>query len=166
MSPVIARLHNRKNGDGIRSNLIAVCRWIFIIQLGLTIPMVIFGDKLLSLFGPEFAIGALVLTAVLAAELINGTFLTAETALIFEKPKIPPTLLVMTLIVEVTLIAFLSAQWGTHGAAVGFLMTTRLFPHPAKLALLLLISGATGYAVANNIEAIGRMGLVQMGAGV
>jgi len=122
MSPVIARLHNRKNGDGIRSNLIAVCRWIFIIQLGLTIPMILFGDKLLALFGTGFAAGALVLTAVLIAELINGTFLTAETALIFEKPKIPPLLLIATLIIEVCVIAFLADQWGALGAAIGFLV--------------------------------------------
>jgi O-antigen/teichoic acid export membrane protein len=122
MSPVIARLHNRQDGDGIRSNLIAVCRWIFIIQLGLTIPMVVFGDFLLSLFGPGFAVGVTVLALVLLAELIDGSFITAETALLFEKPKIPPLLLITTLIIEVTVIAILSSQWGVEGAAVGFLI--------------------------------------------
>ena len=135
MSPVIARLHNRKNGDGIRSNLIAVCRWIFIIQLGLTIPMVIFGKELLGLFGDEFMIGTLVLLIILVAELIDGTFLTVETALIFARPNIPPVLLVLALIIEVCVIAVCAQKWGATGAAIGF-MSSLLFLAVARIAML------------------------------
>jgi len=135
MSPVIARLHNRKNGDGIRSNLMAVCRWIFIIQLGLTIPMVIFSKELLGLFGAEFVIGTVVLAIILFAELIDGTFLTVETALIFARPNIPPVLLILALIIEVSVIAVCAQKWGATGAAIGF-MSALLFLAVSRIFML------------------------------
>ena len=121
MSPVIARLHNQMDTSRIRANLISVCRWVFIIQLGLTIPMVVFGEAFLGLFGPKFQTGYIVFAVILLAELIDGSFATAETPLVYAKPKIPPSLLVMTLIVEVILIAMFSKIWGVEGAAIGFL---------------------------------------------
>jgi hypothetical protein len=48
-------------------------------------------------------------------------------------------------------------------AAVGFLVSTRALPRPAKLAFLALISICTGYAVANNVVAIRDMGLLTVG---
>jgi len=122
MSPVIARLHNKMDTDKIRSNLIGICRWVLILQLAISIPMVIFGDYLLSVFGAEFAAGAAVLAVILLAELIDGSFATVETPLVFTKPKIPPVLIFITLIIEVTVIAALSNIWGVEGAAAGFLI--------------------------------------------
>ncbi len=122
MSPILARLHNAIEAKSIRAHLIGVCRWVFIIQIGLTVPMVVFGDMFLSLFGPEFVIGGLVLATILLAELIDGSFITAETPLVFARPKIPPLLLLMALIIEVIAIAVLSKLWGVQGAAIGFLL--------------------------------------------
>lgn len=122
MSPVIARLHNRMDAGKIRSNLIGVCRWILILQLAISIPMVVFGDYLLSIFGAEFAVGGAVLAVILLAELIDGSFATVETPLVFAKPKIPPMLIFITLIIEVAVIAALSSIWGVEGAAAGFLI--------------------------------------------
>jgi O-antigen/teichoic acid export membrane protein len=122
MSPVIARLHNRMDAGKIRSNLLGVCRWVLIIQLTISIPMVVFGDYLLSIFGPEFATGAAVLAIILLAELIDGCFLAVETPLVYAKPRIPPTLIFITLIIEFVVIAALSSRWGVEGAAVGFLI--------------------------------------------
>jgi O-antigen/teichoic acid export membrane protein len=122
MSPVMARLHNRKDTGKIRSNLIGICRWVLILQLAISIPMVVFGDYLLSIFGVGFAAGATVLAVILLAELIDGSFATVETPLVFAKPKIPPTLIFITLIIEITVIAALSSIWGVEGAAAGFLI--------------------------------------------
>jgi len=122
LSPVIARLHNQMNAKRIRANMIGICRWIFIIQLVIAVPMVVFGDHLLGLFNKEFFAGGLVLTIILIAEVIDGTFISTETPLVFAKPKIPPTLLVLTLIIEVALIALLSYLYGVEGAAIGFLI--------------------------------------------
>ena len=43
--------------------------------------------------------------------------------------------------------------------AVFFLLTTAVFGRTLKVALLALITCATGYAVVNNFEAIHRMGI-------
>jgi hypothetical protein len=102
--------------------MIGICRWIFIIQLVIAVPMIVFGDYLLGVFSPEFLTGGLVLTIMLIAEVIDGTFISTETPLVFAKPKIPPTLLVLTLIIEVGLIALLSYIYGVEGAAIGFLI--------------------------------------------
>ncbi|MCF6292939.1 MAG: oligosaccharide flippase family protein [Robiginitomaculum sp.] len=122
ISPVIARLHNRFDASSIKANLIGICRWIFVIQVAITIPIVIFGDFVLSWFNPVFASGGLVLGIILFAELIDGTFITTETPLVFANPKIPPTLIVITLVIELVLIAVLSKLWGIEGAAFGFLI--------------------------------------------
>lgn len=120
LSPVIARLHNRMDSERIRANMVGICRWIFILQLAVAVPMVVFGDLLLSLFNPVFITGGVVLTIILLAEVIDGTFIAVETPLVYAKPKIPPTLLVLTLIIEIALIAVFSKLWGVQGAAAGF----------------------------------------------
>jgi hypothetical protein len=64
---------------------------------------------------------------------------------------------------------WLFAQVGLNGGllidtlvtlgAIAFLMTTRSCGRALKLGLMLLITLATGYAVANNLGAISRMGI-------
>ena len=121
--PVIARLHNRMDAARIRAILIGICRWVFIIQLAIVAPMMIFGDYVLSLFNPAFFVGGFVLTIILLAELIDGSFISVETPLVFANPKIPPLLLTSTLVLEVLLIAVLSKFWGVEGAAIGFFIS-------------------------------------------
>ncbi len=48
-------------------------------------------------------------------------------------------------------------------AAIGFLMTTDRFSRPMKASFLSIIALATGYAVANNLQAIQAMGLSAIG---
>ena len=133
--PVIARLHNRMDAGRIRAILIGICRWVFIIQLIIIVPMIVFGDYVLSLFNPAFMAGGLVLTIILIAELIDGTIISVETPLVFSQPKIPPMLLVSTLIIEVILIAILSKFWGIEGAAIGFFLAV-LFLNIGRLTAL------------------------------
>jgi hypothetical protein len=47
--------------------------------------------------------------------------------------------------------------------AVGFLLTTRVFPPAAKGAFLLIVSAWTAYAVHNNLGAIQALGLSPLG---
>ncbi len=123
LSPVIAKLHHNFEAKKIRSNLIGICRWVFIIQVSVSIPTTVYSDTILSVFGPDFAIGASILAIILLAELIDGSFMATETALVFAKPKIPPTLFFMTIIIEVAVIALLANFAGVTGAAIGFLIT-------------------------------------------
>jgi O-antigen/teichoic acid export membrane protein len=133
MSPVVAKLHHDLNARIIRLKLIGFCRWVFTLQIGLSIPLVIYADFVLGLFGPQFTAGALILVIVLFAELIDGSFALMETPLLFAKPKIPPLLIMLALGIEMTTIYFFSSMWGVTGAAIGFftamavLAFTRLF---------------------------------------
>ncbi|HFE37435.1 MAG TPA: hypothetical protein ENK06_03310, partial [Gammaproteobacteria bacterium] len=86
VSPVLARLHNQSNPERIRANLVNICRWVFIFQLAITFPMVVYGDQLLALFGAAFAYGFLCLSLILIAELVDGSFITTETALLYAFP--------------------------------------------------------------------------------
>jgi O-antigen/teichoic acid export membrane protein len=122
LSPVIARLHNKFDATKIKANLISVCRWVFIIQLSISMPMIVFGKEVLSLFGTEFAVGSTILIVILVAELIDGSFLAIETPLVFAKPALPPRLVFVAILIEVVAIAALSFIWGAPGAAIGFLI--------------------------------------------
>jgi len=143
-SPVLARLHNQFNTDRIRASLQSVCRWIFIIQLAMSVPMIVYGDSLLSIFGPAFAIGSICLTFILIAELIDGSFITTETALLYAYPKIPPIIIIFGLLLEIIAIAILSHFWGVNGAALGFLIAIimitagRLFMLKKKMSINVL----------------------------
>jgi hypothetical protein len=48
-------------------------------------------------------------------------------------------------------------------AAVAFLMTTSALPRNAKVGFLVVITLTTGFAVANNVQAINAMGLWPVG---
>ena len=122
MSPVMAKLHHDFDINGIRMKLIGFCRWVFTLQLGITVPFLIFGDYILGMFGPQFVTGAIILSVVLFAELVDGSFALMETPLLFAKPKIPPLLIILTIAIECVAIYFLSKQWGVLGASIGFLI--------------------------------------------
>lgn len=126
LSPVIASLHNQRKNSQIRDNLISVCRWVFTVQFAITIPLIVFAGPVMGIFGPEFTAGSLVLILILLAELLDGSFLNVETAIVYKKPKIPPTLLIIVIAIEVVLISVLSAFWGVQGAAFGYLITMAL----------------------------------------
>ena len=50
-------------------------------------------------------------------------------------------------------------------AALAFLLTTAWMPRTAKVAFLVAVIGWTGFAVANNLNAIYLLGLSPLGAG-
>lgn len=50
-------------------------------------------------------------------------------------------------------------------AALAFLLTTRWMPRAAKVAFLIAVIGWTGFAVANNLNALYLLGLSPLGAG-
>ncbi|WP_262692829.1 lipopolysaccharide biosynthesis protein [Kordiimonas aestuarii] len=147
MVPVLAKLHHSLRTDIIGSKLAGFCRWTFMLQLAITIPFAIFGGQLLGLFGDEFASGAIVLAFLLLAELFDGSFALTETALLYAKPGIPPRLVIVSLVTEVTFIALLAQVWGAAGAASGFMLSMaglalmRLFMLRRHLAISILDTG-------------------------
>ncbi len=124
VGPVIANLHHNQDIAAMRSKLVSLCRWVFILQLGVTVPLVIFGDHVLGLFGSQFSAATMVLVILLVAELADGSFSLAETPLVFARPGVMPALITVALVVEVTTIFTFAPLWGAEGAALGFLCTT------------------------------------------
>lgn len=122
LSPVIAKLHHGAERSIIAQKLASICRWVFTLQLALTVPLFVFGSDILSLFGTEFAAGAGILVILLVAELLDGSFALTETPLIFAKPAVPPTLVMGALFIELIAVYTLAATWGAPGAAIGFLI--------------------------------------------
>ncbi len=122
MGPVIAKLHHELKSEAIAAKMEGLCRWVFTLQIAVTVPFMVFSAQLLGLFGDQFAIGAMVFILLLVAELFDGSFALTETPLVFAKPKTPLKLIIMTLLIEIPAIAGLSHIWGMEGAAAGFLI--------------------------------------------
>ena len=121
MAPVLAKLHHGGKRAVIGAKLAGFCRWVFTLQLAITIPFIFFSSEILGLFGPTYMVGGAVLAALLIAELLDGSFALTETALVFAVPKIPPKLILMALVFEMGGIYLAAdAGYGAEGAAVGF----------------------------------------------
>lgn len=120
LSPVMAKLHHQVRRDLIGAKLAGICRWVFTLQLAVTVPFMVFAGDLLSLFGAEFAAAALVLCLLLVAELFDGSFALTETPLLFAVPGVPPRLILATLALEALAVTGFAALWGAPGAALGF----------------------------------------------
>ncbi|MBL4836631.1 MAG: polysaccharide biosynthesis protein [Kordiimonadaceae bacterium] len=122
MAPVIAKLHHEAETGAIALKMEGLCRWVFTLQIAVTVPFMVFAAQLLGLFGDQFSAGAWVFIILLIAELFDGSFALIETPLVFAKPKIPLKLILMALAIEIPAIAGLSHIWGMVGAAAGFLL--------------------------------------------
>jgi O-antigen/teichoic acid export membrane protein len=140
MSPVLAKLHHAGEVRTTQAKLAGLCRWVFTLQLALTVPFVAFSDELLGLFGDGFAIGGLVLACLLVAELFDGSFALSEIALVYAKPAVPPRLVMAVLGIELVAVYYLGAHWGAEGAALGFLVAMVFFA-AAKLISLRKVLG-------------------------
>ncbi len=135
LSPVIAKLHHQIKRELIGAKLSSICRWVFMLQLSVTVPFAVFSGEILGLFGSDFSAGIFVLVALLFAELLDGSFALTETPLVYASPRIPPKLIIAALVIEMVSIAALSSLWGVVGAAVGFL-AAMAFLSVARLAFL------------------------------
>lgn len=135
LSPVIAKLHHAAEKRVIAGKLSSICRWVFTLQLAVTVPLLVFGSDILSLFGADFSGGATMLAVLLVAELLDGSFALTETPLVFARPSIPPTLVWATLAIETAAVYSLASLWGAIGAAIGFLAAMALLNTLRLLAL-------------------------------
>lgn len=124
MGPVIAGLYHDHDTGSMRARIVRTCRLVFVLQLAVTVPLVVFGDAVLGLFGPSFHAAAPVLVILLLAELVDGSFALAEMPLVFARPFVMPALTGVTVAVEVMGILVLTPIWGAEGAAFGFLAAT------------------------------------------
>jgi O-antigen/teichoic acid export membrane protein len=70
-SPMISELYAAKNLPVLRKLYATLTRWITIVSLPLALTMIVFARPLMSIFGPGFESGAVVLTIAAAAQIVN-----------------------------------------------------------------------------------------------
>ena len=72
-APIISDLFNRNEKKRLEDIFKVVARWIFTVSLPVTILMIFFSRNILSLWGPEYTLGAASLIIISIAQLINCT---------------------------------------------------------------------------------------------
>lgn len=117
LAPIVAQ---SRSLETIGAHLSRLVLFIFATQLGIICLFVIFGSSILDWFGTAFTAGLLVMTFILLGELLEGSFGLCELPMVFRDPYWPPRMVVVTLLLEITLVWILASQMGPLGAAIGF----------------------------------------------
>lgn len=90
ITPILAPVVSQTLAAGQREEagwqLGQASRWIMTLILLLTVMLGVYGAPVLELMGPGMSAGATILTILLFAELIDGTFRNMEFPVIFENP--------------------------------------------------------------------------------
>lgn len=109
--------------------------WVITLQLPVVLAASFPAKGLLSIFGPEFAVGGVILAVLLTAELVAANASVPELALIFTTPARNLLLSVIGLGVQAAFSFLLIPSLGGEGAAAGLLISM-LFVAVAKQLLL------------------------------
>lgn len=120
VAPVIAQAWDRGGVKSVEQQLSRTCRWIFTLQLGLLVPLAVFGDRVLGLFGDGFAVGAAAMIVLFLGEIADGSFALVELPLVFRRPKVTPILILAALALEIAGVYLLGSLYGPIGAAAAF----------------------------------------------
>ena len=120
LQPVISQTLDHRGTAGAGQQLRQVCRWILTLLAMLLAQMAFYGGSLLGLVGEGFAVGALALTIVLAAEAMEGTFASAELPFVFKKPILNLCLTATAFAVHLVGLTFLTPLYGMIGTAMSF----------------------------------------------
>lgn len=118
-SPMIADVYHRGSTDLMASLLHTITRWIVILTLPMFAWLLVSGEAVLSLFGPEFVRGYGALAILAAAQVFDGVGGTASSCLAmtrFQRYNVY-NILVMA-VVSVALNVYLVPRAGIVGAAV------------------------------------------------
>ncbi len=117
--PMIADLHARRQTALLERLFQTSTKWC----LGLTWPLVIvvafFARDLMGFFGPEFEAGALVLTILAVAQLVNvGVGSVGNLLVMSGHQKLEIRNILLTAVLSVTLNLLLIPRWGMLGAGI------------------------------------------------
>ena len=119
VKPVIAELYGRGELAQMGSLYQTATRWTFTLNLPLFLVMVLFPQTLLSIFGQSFVGGAMALSVLACAELINaGTGICGSIIDMTGYTKIKFANSVLWIILSLSLNFLLIPGWGVLGAAM------------------------------------------------
>lgn len=121
IAPVSAQSLAAGRAGTLADLLSQVCRWVFTIQLLQLAGFALFGAALLSLFGDGMTAGALALTILVAAEVIEGSFFMSEYAIVYGRPNWTPVITGLGAAAVAGFAAVLAPGLGAVGAAMAVL---------------------------------------------
>ena len=125
-APVVAaRLIDQDPGP-LREILAKVGRWVLATQLPLVGALALAGGLVLSVFGPGFRDGALVLLILALAHAANAFVGLAETVIMIRRPALNLLNSALTVVAQATLSLLLIPHFGAIGAALGTLFAYSL----------------------------------------
>lgn len=122
LSPVLNQTLSQRGVKDAGQQLSQVCRWILtLLALQLAI-MAFYAAPLLGLIGAGFAVGAMALIIVLAAEALEGTLASAELPFVFKKPLLNLSLTATAFGIHLAGLTLLTPRFGMVGTASSFLL--------------------------------------------
>jgi O-antigen/teichoic acid export membrane protein len=123
IKPILAQLHDRGDRSGLSSLYTTSTRWSFALNLPFFLVIVLYAEALLNVFGESFTSGAVALTIISVAELVNAA--TGTCGSMLDMTGHTRLKLLNSLVWTVMLIgggALLIPTWGVNGAAVSTLI--------------------------------------------
>jgi O-antigen/teichoic acid export membrane protein len=120
LAPVIANIASQGGIARAAEQLVRVSRWIFTVQLAFVVSLTITATPLIGFLGKDFSSGGIILTLLLAAELIDGSAAPWELAILFTRRKLNLACSVAGFIVYAGLAVALAKPFGAIGAASAF----------------------------------------------
>ena len=122
-SPIIAELHHLKEMDRLAHNFALVARWILTINLSFLACVLLIGKDLLTLFGPEFGIGFVVVIILAFSQVVYASIGSGDTMLIMSgHPYINLVNTLIALVLNFLLNLWLIPLYDMLGAAIGTLV--------------------------------------------
>lgn len=97
--------------------------WVLAFQIPVVLALGLPGEGVMGLFGPEFAVGALVMALLLTAELAAATSSISEMGLIYARPRANLMIASAGLVLQGLLSIALIPQFGGEGAAAALLLS-------------------------------------------
>ncbi|HHI88951.1 MAG TPA: polysaccharide biosynthesis protein [Hellea balneolensis] len=138
LNPVMASTYNAHGAKAAAREMARVSSWIALIQCLVISVLFVYGDALMSAFGPAFVSGGLVLFLIVLADLINGTVGISELLLILRKPGLNPVIGTVMFVFHLVLSFILIGRFGAIGAALSVLVTFSLMSLTRLLSVRLL----------------------------
>lgn len=140
LAPLLSRALAANRHAEAAGHLSQVGFWVITIQLCVVMMIGIAARGTMGLFGPEFAVGGIVLVLLLLAELAASQASIAESALIYTRRHLNLAISMAALALEAAVAVALVPAWGGAGAAAG-LLAAMLVMAVAKQILLVRTLG-------------------------
>lgn len=121
--PIIAELYYLKDMERLEHNFALVARWILTINLCFLAVVLLIGRDLLTLFGPEFGAGFVVVVLLACSQVIYASIGSGDTMLIMSgHPYITLVNSLIALVLNFLVNLWLIPKFNMVGAAIGTLI--------------------------------------------